>query len=366
MWIEIFKTGTHTDSRGRTKTFTEEDLDRTMALYDSKQHESPVVIGHPKDNAPAWGWAAELRRMGNTLQAKLHDIAPEFREWVKQGRFKKRSASFYPDGSLRHIGFLGAQPPAVKGLPDVAFSEQDFSEYEFAEHRMIAGILQRLREWIIEKFGSEDADKVLPNWELDELGKMDDTPETPDTQAYSDNLNKKEDKIMPGTYTEEEMQEKLKKKEQEFSEKEAALEARARKAEDALAVRDSELKEQRNKARREQIQAFCEGLKKEGKLTPAEEKLGILEFMEALEDQEAGEFFFSEGKETSLSQWFQDFLSNRGKVIEFDEVAGDGKDVPSGDEAKRDKVISDFMEKDGCDYKTAMLSESKKHPELFS
>ncbi len=50
---------------------------------------------------------------------------------VKAGRFKSRSASFYhPDNPnnpkpgvyyLRHVGFLGAQPPAVKGLKAVEF-----------------------------------------------------------------------------------------------------------------------------------------------------------------------------------------------------------------------------------------------------
>jgi hypothetical protein len=52
---------------------------------------------------------------------------------VKAERFKKRSASFYaPDDPsnpkpgvwyLRHVAFLGAQPPAVKGLKDIEFSE---------------------------------------------------------------------------------------------------------------------------------------------------------------------------------------------------------------------------------------------------
>ena len=54
---------------------------------------------------------------------------------VQAGRFKKRSASFYPPQApnnptpgkwyLRHVAFLGAQPPAVAGLKDIQFSEDD-------------------------------------------------------------------------------------------------------------------------------------------------------------------------------------------------------------------------------------------------
>ncbi|MDP1995112.1 MAG: hypothetical protein Q8K40_07690, partial [Ignavibacteria bacterium] len=36
---------------------------------------------------------------------------------------KKRSVSLNPDNSLRHVGFLGAALPAVKGLADLQFAE---------------------------------------------------------------------------------------------------------------------------------------------------------------------------------------------------------------------------------------------------
>jgi predicted transcriptional regulator len=53
------------------------------------------------------------------------------------GQFPKRSVAFYrtADGpALRHVGFLGAKPPALEGLPGVAFSgaNQNTIEIEFA------------------------------------------------------------------------------------------------------------------------------------------------------------------------------------------------------------------------------------------
>ena len=54
------------------------------------------------------------------------DVEPQFAEMVNTRRFPKRSTAFYtPDHPqnpkpgvwyLRHVAFLGAQPPAVKGL----------------------------------------------------------------------------------------------------------------------------------------------------------------------------------------------------------------------------------------------------------
>lgn len=119
-WIEIFRTGSHTDSAGRTKEWTAQDLDRIVESYDPAKHEAPLVLGHPKDNAPAYGWVSQLRRVGDVLQATFKDVHEEVQQLVADGRYKKRSISLYPDSRLRHVGLLGAVPPAVQGLRDIA------------------------------------------------------------------------------------------------------------------------------------------------------------------------------------------------------------------------------------------------------
>jgi hypothetical protein len=132
-WIEIFRTGTHTSSNGKKKSWSKDALDKMVTSYDTSEHEAPIVIGHPKSNAPAYGWLEGVKRSGTKLLGKFKQVEPQFGEMVKAGRFKKRSISVYPDGSLRHVGFLGAQPPAVKGLRDFAFEEGDAEIYEFEE-----------------------------------------------------------------------------------------------------------------------------------------------------------------------------------------------------------------------------------------
>ena len=135
MWIEVFKTGVHTDSSGNTREWTEQDLDKIVETYNNQpseeKHEAPVVIGHPVTDSPAYGWVEKLERRGNVLLAKLKDLSKEFVDWVKKGLYKKRSIALYENLLLKHIGFLGAVPPAVKGLEDPVFAEGPSIEIEF-------------------------------------------------------------------------------------------------------------------------------------------------------------------------------------------------------------------------------------------
>ena len=58
--IHIFKPGQHTSSQGQVLAFTEDHLKASVTAYDPALHEAPIVIGHPKENAPAWGWVSAL------------------------------------------------------------------------------------------------------------------------------------------------------------------------------------------------------------------------------------------------------------------------------------------------------------------
>ena len=133
--IEIFRAGSQTDNTGNTLNFTLADVQAMAACYDPAKHEAPLTLGHPSDNKPAYGWVRSLQALPDGRLMMLADqIDPAFAEGVKSGRFKKRSASFYPSnhpsnpapGSwyLRHVAWLGALPPAVKGLADASFSVQ--------------------------------------------------------------------------------------------------------------------------------------------------------------------------------------------------------------------------------------------------
>lgn len=132
MEFEIFRTGTHTSNNGVTKSYSVSDLNAIVDSYNPQNLEAPLVLGHPKSNSPAFGWIETLRVVGDRLIAKAKDVVPEFLDAVKKGLFKKRSISLDKDGKLRHVGFLGAAIPAVQGLADIQFSEDDVNEsFEF-------------------------------------------------------------------------------------------------------------------------------------------------------------------------------------------------------------------------------------------
>jgi hypothetical protein len=117
-------------------SFTEDIIQKIVNSYNVSVHEAPIVIGHPKIDDPAYGWVSSLSTNDfGEIEAEIDQVEPAFAELVNAGRFKKVSASFYnPDSEinpvkgtyyLRHVGFLGATPPAIKGLGNVSFNETE-------------------------------------------------------------------------------------------------------------------------------------------------------------------------------------------------------------------------------------------------
>ena len=125
MEFEIFKTGSHTSDKGITKDYSLDDLNFIAQSYDPEVQEAPIVIGHPVDSSPAYGWVDSLKVVGDRLIAKAKDLIPEFKEALSNKLYKKRSISLDSEGKLRHIGFLGGALPAVKGLADIQFSNDE-------------------------------------------------------------------------------------------------------------------------------------------------------------------------------------------------------------------------------------------------
>lgn len=135
MWLEIFRTGTHTDSSGQVTSYNAQDLSEMAQLYNNRvmsdsRNEAPLVKGHPKDDSPAYGWIERLARRGDKLVAKVRYVTPDLLEELSSGRYRNVSIALYPDKMLRHVGLLGAVAPAIKGLDILSFSENDYCNYE--------------------------------------------------------------------------------------------------------------------------------------------------------------------------------------------------------------------------------------------
>lgn len=323
--IQIFRTGTHTAMNGHTATFGEADLAGCAAAYDPARHEAPIVVGHPAADAPAYGWVKSLKAEGGALFAEPHQVDPVFQDMVEAGRFKKVSAAFYlPEApanptpgklSLRHVGFLGAQPPAVKGLKAVEFAagEEGVVTVEFGEISpwTLSGALRGLRDWMIDKFGQEEADKALPGYVVDSL-QADAARPTP--EPFS------------STFAETQQEEPMSEKDK----KETAPGPEA--AKDSLAAERAALEKEKaafaEAKRLDEAKIFVGGLVKDGKVLPRD-AAGLAAFMAGLDD--AGTLSFAEGDKTiekPRNQFLREFLVALPKAVEFAEVAAGGKSEP--------------------------------------
>ncbi len=155
-------------------SFSQSDLEAIAAAYDPRTHEAPIVVGHPKTDAPAYGWIEKVIAKADGLYAVPRQLNAEFSELVKGGAYKKISAAFYPRNAstnpkpgisyLRHIGFLGAEPPSIKGLQAIQFSEGDamcFAEEDMSTLREYSlsvrenAVMRRELEDTIRKAGKE-------------------------------------------------------------------------------------------------------------------------------------------------------------------------------------------------------------------
>ena len=301
-WIEIFSTGTHTDDAGNQHNIDAAFLDAVAGNLNVTLHEPPAVIGHPETDAPAYGWVCAARRNADKLEVQLCDTDPQFEEMVRTGKFKKRSASFYLDKDkapggivpqLRHVGHLGARPPAVKGLRDVQFKEGEAITFEFSEgedmdqKELEKTIGERVTAFLKEKFGIGKDDHAAPAFSEADAKAMVDAALKPLTDEIT--ALKTENTSLKGQLS--------------------GLSGNSRKAE---------------------IVAFCDSLP--GTILPAMKRAGIVEFMEALaagipaESKVAVVSFDEQGAEKKVDgsalDWFKGFLKSLPPFIQFGEQFG--------------------------------------------
>jgi len=315
--IHAFSAGTHTTAAGHQVTISADDLQASAQAYNPELHEAPIVIGHPTGSSPAYGWIQSFTVSANDFIAQPAQVNPDFAELNNSGAFKKRSMSFYhPDNNQnpvpgiwypRHLGFLGAQPPAVKGLRDFNFEEDagDTVTIEFGEwtDRVEAGMWRNMREWILAKFGKDDADAAVPAWDVDLLQEEAAQPSkenaatSPESFSENTTTTNKEGKDMPEE-----------NKDTDFAERE-----------DGLNQREANILAREQEAHRTSCADFVETLIDDGKVL-AVHKSNLIEFMAGLEHVETIDF--AEGDETvkqSPLAFIQSYFEAQPKIVSFGE-----------------------------------------------
>jgi len=352
--FEIFRAGTQTSSNGTTMDFSEDMLRASVEAYDPAISEAPIVVGHPRDNHPAFGWINSLSYADGVITAHPDQIDADFAELVEKGRYKKRSASFYlPDSPnnpkpgtlyLRHVGFLGGQPPAVKGLKDVAFSDAEVGVVEFGDTSpwiwsQLGGLFRGLREYFIAEKGIEVADKMLPSYMIDELNGEAERQRAAQSQVADDplavrsfaepNNQRTEDTGM----TPEQIAEM--QAENDRLKAEAAKSADFAEAEKKLAEREAVLL-------KKEIAGKVDELIAAGKVLPAH-KDQVTDFMASLQDADTVVEFGEGDKAEKFSQraFFEKFLNDLPRAVDFSERSKDTGNADDFDVKKTEAKIMD-------------------------
>lgn len=321
--LHIFKPGRHTAMGGVVVEFSAEQLGASAAAYDPGLWRAPLVVGHPKLNGPAYGWVDGLSSSEIGLEAEPADVEPAFAAMVNTKRFPNISASFWAPTApgnpvpgvyyLRHVGFLGATPPAIKGLRTPEFAEADTGIVEFSsewDDVDNAGLWRRVREWLIGKFGMDEADQVVPSYLVQgleqsaqkEVAEALAEPESNSaipTPAFAD--TNQETPVTP--------------------EEKARLEKENAELKARLAASDTEARTRAAGERHTAHVSFADGLIAAGQLPPAHKDVAVatLDFMAGQE--QVLEFGEGDAKQP-LADGFRAFLQALPVVPEFaDEVA---------------------------------------------
>ncbi|MBO5385291.1 hypothetical protein J6A64_03155 [bacterium] len=274
-WCEIFRTGTHTDSKGNKRVWTFDDLHTIERNFRNVNSDVPICCGHPKTNSPAYGWVKELKVAGNKLYASFKDVQEEFKTAVNKGLFKTRSISLTKDLVPRHIAFLGGQSPAIKGLEQFCFEseEEDITlEFsDFGEQEIEANESDEYKNGNSEA-GDNSASIPQTNHDNEDKG------ENVETEELKQQLGEKDKKIA-------ELEKEIARQEQEKQTKD--------------------------------FQDFCDSAISEGHLLPAQRD-DVMHILEACSKHEA--FEFEDGNKKNPVDIVKSFVLGLGQM-DFEETA---------------------------------------------
>ncbi len=234
----LFASGVHRTPHPK-KNWTAEDVDAVFAAtMASSLDRIPLVIGHPHNDLPVVGYLAKaalsVQGEGDRRVILFEDEGAEFArdviDWARaEGKNKLSVKVAMPGMHLKHVGLV--TEAAVDEMNAATFAEGQYPDESFAifeadadalfgtnEYRVpwIGGLFRNIREFFIEKFGKDQADQVIPSYEI---GWLMDSPST-------DSDGPKIDPTFSTTTTDEPMTDAEKQEMQQLRDKVAAFESK--------------------------------------------------------------------------------------------------------------------------------------------
>ena len=374
-WHDVFFAGEHTDNTGKSRNYSREDLQQVVDNF--TPNKAPLVIGHPKTNAPALGWVTGVRLTDDDrLEVTANNVNVDFAKAVAAKSFPNRSISLVRTDkglTLRHIGYLGAVEPALEGLgwqfngaetdptETVEFSAEPNETIEFSmeieQQRSVLDMFSDLRDFIIDKFSEEEADRVLPRWNINWLRdaltrkEVNENEHDPFTPEFS---KPKTEEPAVTTYTQEQLDAAIQQAkddaEASFSSQLSAEKSRADNAEKTL-------EEQAFAARVADCKAVVDAKIAAGHLTPAN-AAGLAEFMASLpQGDDAQTFSFSKSDAETVEQSQYDFA--KAFVGSLGAKSPMGGDPELGQDKNLDEKAEEYSKAHGVSYADAVIAVSQ-------
>ena len=349
---EIFRTGKWTSAEGKTKEWKESDIDRIISKFDASKKATlagrrvPLTVGHPDDNAPAFGWLGRLWREGKKLMGEFEDIVPLMKQWIVQKSYREVSIALNNDGSLRHVGVLGGVPPAVPAMGDWKFSNDKFT---------IPGQNETVPAFAFE--GNKDYNELTFKSET-QKGDLNMDKELKDAL---DKINKLEGKVsdFEGKYNDlksenEELKTKLTESEGKFAKKEEDYNK---------LLKDQET--ERERVADEAGASFIDGEIKAKRIAPKDREIELFN-LKARRGQEMVSFTADDGTVTKKSpvQVYKESIQARQELIDTDFSFSGGVEKPATKEAKLIKLTEEYAEKNNLSFADAGPKVLELHPEL--
>ncbi len=201
-WMTIGKVGKWTDKNSTEVKIDDKYLDEIVA--NTNPEDVKFVIEHPKYNKIGFGKISALKRVGELLLALPKEVNEDFKDAVNKGELPGRSMTIKKaNKQLLDISFLPPEiAPAIDGLGSYSFSsalkdknlevfilqsplpndeshfaEVDNEKIEFAQYetsswpfRTIKDLFRNIKDFFIEQYDLEIANKILPNYAIDETG----------------------------------------------------------------------------------------------------------------------------------------------------------------------------------------------------
>lgn len=347
MQKEVFRTGTWTDSAGRTRKFVEKDIDKIVSLFDEKTGRNsqgrnvPLFVGHPTGASRAYGWVKKVWRDGKKMFAEFKEIPEKAKKGLENSVFKDVSISLdsIKGHILEHVGLTNM--PAVAGMDGFEF--EAFSEsVEYTSIDEDDRLVETLYQKLLSKFKTKKGDHTMTERE-ETL-----TRENADLTSANTELKTHFEKA--GTELEEtkteltaanEGKEKAEKELKEFKE--------------ADAKRNLEIQDNSD-------MAWCDQQITDKKILPRDKKatLFMLKNLRAAEEKmEFGEG--DEKKEKTAMDLYKSGIESRGEVTD-DSALGEGED------RKADRLEAAALkyqqENPEADYSTATDKVLEANPEL--